>query len=541
MRAPSICTSSGTSSATPASSGVTGVRVRRVRAHSRCSRSGAGSSSRSAGHCAGVDLVVGPVGLLGALALVEHGVAPSTMSTIGGDRGRLGGRPRPSHVARRARRGTGSRMLPITTCCCVRQVAARAVGDGRERSSIASRSRSSASDRATRRRAGRRARGRRALQRRALAARLDRQEARDARRRPRRGRSSSSNTMKPAAPSPLPDGVAWPRSVSGVSSASAGQQRVRRRPTARPTISRPGTGPPPSSSMTSRSGVPSANSPTPARTVVAADRAHDRAGRLGGADARGTSRRRRRGSRGRWRRSRRCWPASAARPFAVGPAISTWAADRLPDVVVGVVSTTSSTPRRYGGAMRGNGGAAVDHLEQRGLLAEEVLLGPVDERDRHDVGSTRPVDLGDRARRPLDLARRTTALVATITGVGADGVGGDRARPRAPRTGRRRMIARSLKEPGSPSAALTTTVDAQHRRRSWRRPSATSRRSGSRRRRGRAGRPPRPRSTSVPASTARASRETLPGTAAVSEVGDRAEGARGSTGLFRILGSFAEV
>ena len=38
------------------------------------------------------------------------------------------------------------------------------------------------------------------------------------------------------------------------------------------------------------------------------------------------------------------------------PAISTWAASPLSAVASASVSTTSTTPRRYGGAMRGNGG-----------------------------------------------------------------------------------------------------------------------------------------------------------------------------------------
>ena len=76
---------------------------------------------------------------------------------------------------------------------------------------------------------------------------------------------------------------------------------------------------------------------------------------------------------------------------------------------------------------RGDAGerrSAVDHLEQRGLLAEQVLLGSGDQRDGHGVGPARGVDLGDGGPQPLGLGRERR-LGGDDHRVGADGVGRD--------------------------------------------------------------------------------------------------------------------
>ena len=67
---------------------------------------------------------------------------------------------------------------------------------------------------------------------------------------------------------------------------------------------------------------------------------------------------------------------------------------------------------------------AVDDLEQRGLLAEEVLLGTGDHRDRHRRRPALGVDLGDRG---LEAAHHAgeRRLGGDDHRVGADRVGGD--------------------------------------------------------------------------------------------------------------------
>ena len=205
--------------------------------------------------------------------------------------------------------------------------------------------------------------------------------------------------------------------------------------------------PPPSSSITSRSGVPMANSPTPARSVspvtvqtivpgessVPTDRNHSRAVRAG---CRGTF--------------ARVSTLSTSDTSAVAPrAAARWRR-----------SWSSTMPRRYGGDHPRERRPAVDHLEQRGLLAEEVLA-----RARSTTGPRgRAVQPALRSRRCAAAAAGDLAgergLDPTTTSSAPHAAAAMHA-PSSTRNGLRRSSMRSLNVPGSPSAALTTTgIDA---------------------------------------------------------------------------------
>ena len=92
--------------------------VRRLRAIRRALPDPRCSPSRSAGRLAGVDGVVGPVGLLVGVALVDARDTVVDVDELGHEPG-LRRRHDACRGARRRRRRTASSRLPTTTCCCV--------------------------------------------------------------------------------------------------------------------------------------------------------------------------------------------------------------------------------------------------------------------------------------------------------------------------------------------------------------------------------------------------------------------------------------
>ena len=161
----------------------------------------------------------------------------------------------------------------------------------------------------------------------------------------------------------------------------------------------PTAGPPPIQSMTSRSGVPMATSPTPARwvdpvtvqTIVPGDAgvptSRNQDGSVGEdpgdvgqrLDVVGQRRRRVAGGAGHLDIGRR----AVAVAELVGTVAERWrdARERRPPV---------------------------HDLEERGLLAEQVLVGPGDDVDGDSVGPARGGQLGDRLPQPDDLGTRTS-------------------------------------------------------------------------------------------------------------------------------------
>ena len=95
---------------------------------------------------------------------------------------------------------------------------------------------------------------------------------------------------------------------------------------------------------------------------------------------------------------------------SVVPAISTVAAESLE--ASSAPATASTVPRRHGGATRGNGGRPADDLEERGLLAEQVLTRPGDHGDH--AGSTSPCASNSRiASRSRSRSRVNVSFTAT--------------------------------------------------------------------------------------------------------------------------------
>ena len=141
---------------------------------------------------------------------------------------------------------------------------------------------------------------------------------------------------------------------------------------------------------------------------------------------------------------------------ALGPAISTCAAERLPVSTSSASSNISSTPSRYGGAMRGNGGRPSITSSSAVSSPKRYSSGPVTtETGTVAVQPSASISAMAASR------RRTTpvnaALVAMIT-ESAPTAWAAMSAPSSTRYGSRRRISRSLRQPGSPSAALTTTV-----------------------------------------------------------------------------------
>ena len=183
--------------------------------------------------------------------------------------------------------------------------------------------------------------------------------------------------------------------VSGVSSASAGRNGWA---VPESTATTDAVEPPPSCSITSRSGVPSSNSPTPARSVRPLTVHTMVPGDSGGAHATGRPRDRR----GRW-------PGTLA-------SVSTL----FTSVAVGGLHAVA-VRRRHPRERR----VAVEHLEQRGLLAEQVAVGAGDAAQLDAVGPAA-------VRRSSSMAvctRLATAVAERFMPddhpVGADGVGRD--------------------------------------------------------------------------------------------------------------------
>ena len=174
-----------------------------------------------------------------------------------------------------------------------------------------------------------------------------------------------------------------PRSSAACRAGRAGMSRVGDAGQHGARSSRPGRAPPPSVSITSRSGVPiveladavrAASRPLTVHTIVPGDSSvptlAEPVGALG------------RRCRARWRASRRCRRASGGASVVVAgaghldvrrqPAARVDVAGRLDDLVDAAAVRRRDARERV---------AAVDHLEQRGLLAVEVLGRPLEHFD----------------------------------------------------------------------------------------------------------------------------------------------------------------
>ena len=126
-------------------------------------------------------------------------------------------------------------------------------------------------------------------------------------------------------------------------------------------------------------------------------------------------------------------------------------------------------------------------------------FGPA-ERDRARCRRPSPRrDLRDRRRRRARIHGANVSFMRDDHLVGVRPRARRSARPSSTWYGFVRSSVRSLNEPGSPSAALTTTVVGSTRATGPRRRSATCARSGTRRRRGRAARRRAPSRSSAPA------------------------------------------
>ena len=176
--------------------------------------------------------------------------------------------------------------------------------------------------------------------------------------------------------------------------------------------------------MTSRNGVPSSTSATPAAHGVAAHRADDGARRRVGAELTepvgaeahdGGQVGERLDVAGQRRRRDRVRTRARHLDVRGGTAAGV-------DVVGLLEQLVDTLPVRRRDARERR--TAVDHLEQRRLLAEEVLLGAGDHRDRHRRRPAFGVDLGDGG---LEAAHHSgeRGLGRDDHGVGADRVGGD--------------------------------------------------------------------------------------------------------------------
>ena len=190
------------------------------------------------------------------------------------------------------------------------------------------------------------------------------------------------------------------------------------------TISRPGRAPPPTRSITSRSGVPSSTSATPARTVSPLTVHTTVPGESAVPSSRNQSAPKRTIPGRLAYVSTLLASVGGATASADGPAISTRAAERAAGVDVGLLLEHLVDALPVGRGQTGERGTAVDHLEQPGLLAEQVLLGSGDERDRHGGGPAFGVDLGDGGLQPGDLPVER-GLGGDDHRVGAHRMGGD--------------------------------------------------------------------------------------------------------------------